>query len=266
MQLLIASVALVLAAQLPAAPPARDAASRRPFGASGAYRHHPRARDGSRDRRAPQPRGGDPRSNTFLQNLGPRAAGIRREPRATLTDADGRYEYKQVPAGAYVVIFDPGLRGTHLRQYFGEVQPANDTDWIPASAGDARGRRSSRRRERSAFALARNRGARSRRPRGADGLRPGECANGRGCCADVEGVALDRRPGDVQSVRVETWESTESVPTPRSASDYVGRFASARSERAIPRRSPLRTQSQSCSPQRTLRASTSACSGVERSR
>ena len=59
---------------------------------------------------------------------GPARAGIRFEPRTTLTDADGRYEYKQVPAGAYVVTFDPGMRGTHLRQYFGEVQPADDTD------------------------------------------------------------------------------------------------------------------------------------------
>ncbi len=57
----------------------------------------------------------------------PPDARARFEPRITVTGADGRYEYKQVAAGAYVVNFDPsGLRGTHLRQYFGQTEPAND--------------------------------------------------------------------------------------------------------------------------------------------
>ena len=67
-------------------------------------------------------------SNTFLQDRKPGTAQIRLEPHTTLTGADGRYEYKHVPAGAYVVIFDPAMRGTHLRQYFGEVQIADDAD------------------------------------------------------------------------------------------------------------------------------------------
>jgi Carboxypeptidase regulatory-like domain len=53
--------------------------------------------------------------------------GDRTEPRVTLTGADGRFEFKQTLAGAYVVIFDPTpLRGTHLRQSFGETEPTNE--------------------------------------------------------------------------------------------------------------------------------------------
>ena len=49
------------------------------------------------------------------------------EPRMTLTDADGRFEYRQVQSGTYVVTFDASqLRGTHLRQTFGESGPENE--------------------------------------------------------------------------------------------------------------------------------------------
>ena len=48
------------------------------------------------------------------------------EPRTTLTRVDGRFEYKQVAAGAYYVSFEPSeLRGSHLSQSFGETGPAN---------------------------------------------------------------------------------------------------------------------------------------------
>src|SRR4029453_1262952 len=45
-------------------------------------------------------------------------------PRTTVTAADGRFEFKQVPAGAYTVSFSATMtRGTHLDQSFGESGP-----------------------------------------------------------------------------------------------------------------------------------------------
>jgi hypothetical protein len=45
-------------------------------------------------------------------------------PRSTMTAADGRFEFKQLPPGAYTVTFQATmLRGTHLDQSFGESAP-----------------------------------------------------------------------------------------------------------------------------------------------
>ena len=46
------------------------------------------------------------------------------EPRNTLTAADGRFEFKQIPPGTYTVSFSASFsRGTHLDQSFGESAP-----------------------------------------------------------------------------------------------------------------------------------------------
>jgi protocatechuate 3,4-dioxygenase beta subunit len=46
------------------------------------------------------------------------------QPRNTMTDADGRFEFKQLQAGAYTVSFSATMsRGTHLDQSFGESGP-----------------------------------------------------------------------------------------------------------------------------------------------
>jgi hypothetical protein len=46
------------------------------------------------------------------------------EPRHTVTAADGRFGFKQVPPGAYTVSFQASMsRGTHLDQSFGESGP-----------------------------------------------------------------------------------------------------------------------------------------------
>ncbi len=126
----IAALLFVLAgtAQLPpAAPPPRDGAARDTAtpAATGIIRGRVTDRES-----------GQPLSRVMVVLLPhfsgeeprpPRSAGTRFEPRMTLTSAEGRYEYKQVPAGTYVISFDPSeMRGTHLRQYFGEVEPAND--------------------------------------------------------------------------------------------------------------------------------------------
>ena len=53
------------------------------------------------------------------------------EPRNTMTAADGRFEFKQVPAGAYTVAFSASMsRGTHLDQSFGEPGPRDP--WKPS--------------------------------------------------------------------------------------------------------------------------------------
>ena len=45
-------------------------------------------------------------------------------PRTTTTAADGRFEFKQIPPGAYIVSFVASMtRGTHLDQSFGESAP-----------------------------------------------------------------------------------------------------------------------------------------------
>ena len=68
-------------------------------------------------------------SNTLAQDS--RVSRTTAEPRSTLTAADGRYELRQVPAGTYVVIFDPSaMRGTICARYFGEVGPADDNDGL----------------------------------------------------------------------------------------------------------------------------------------
>ena len=66
-------------------------------------------------------------SSLLSDDAAPTRAGIRSEPRTTLTGADGRFECKQVPAGAYYVTFEPSeLRGSHLRQNFGETGPSDE--------------------------------------------------------------------------------------------------------------------------------------------
>jgi Carboxypeptidase regulatory-like domain len=53
------------------------------------------------------------------------------QPRNTMTAADGRFEFKQVPAGAYTVSFSASMsRGTHLDQSFGETGPRDP--WKPS--------------------------------------------------------------------------------------------------------------------------------------
>ena len=53
------------------------------------------------------------------------------EPRNTMTAPDGRFEFKQVPAGAYIVSFSASMsRGTHLDQSFGEAGPGDP--WKPS--------------------------------------------------------------------------------------------------------------------------------------
>ena len=129
---LIASILLVGATQLPpAAPPQRDGAARDTSAtptATGIIRG-----------RVTDKESGQPLaralvtlvSNTLLQDSRLARRAAMSEPRSTLTAADGRYELRQVPAGTYVVIFDPSaMRGTHLRQYFGEVGPADDADGL----------------------------------------------------------------------------------------------------------------------------------------
>ena len=45
-------------------------------------------------------------------------------PRTTITAADGRFEFKEIPPGAYTVSFDASMmRGTHLDQSFGQSAP-----------------------------------------------------------------------------------------------------------------------------------------------
>jgi len=69
--------------------------------------------------------------NNFLAELRWPPSATASEPRTTMTGSDGRYQYIHVPAGAYVVAFDPSeMSGTHLRQYFGEADPADDTDGL----------------------------------------------------------------------------------------------------------------------------------------
>ena len=59
-------------------------------------------------------------------------AGMKQnQPRNTMTAADGRFEFKQVPAGAYTVSFSASMsRGTHLDQSFGEPGPRDP--WKPS--------------------------------------------------------------------------------------------------------------------------------------
>ena len=116
--LLIASALLVSAAQLPpTVPPPRDAVARdtpATPAATGIIRGRVTDRES-----------GEPLARVIVM-MGSKAVeedsrptqrvGDRTKPRITLTGADGRFEFKQTPAGAYVVIFDPTpLRGTHLR-------------------------------------------------------------------------------------------------------------------------------------------------------
>ena len=45
-------------------------------------------------------------------------------PRTTSTAADGRFEFKEIPPGGYIVSFDASMtRGTHLDQSFGQSAP-----------------------------------------------------------------------------------------------------------------------------------------------
>lgn len=61
---------------------------------------------------------------TLPDELGPPKNARNQEPRTTLTTGDGRFEYKQVVAGAYYVAFEPSeLRASHLSQSFGETGP-----------------------------------------------------------------------------------------------------------------------------------------------
>ena len=126
---LIASALLVSSAQLPpAVPPPRDAIARdtpATPAATGIIRGRVTDRES-----------GDPLARVIVilvsqaveGDPGPvQRVGDRTKPRITMTGAEGRFEFKQTPAGAYVVIFDPTpLRGTHLRQSFGETEPTNE--------------------------------------------------------------------------------------------------------------------------------------------
>ena len=127
--LLIASALLVSAAQLPpAVPPPRDAITRDTPAAPAAT--------GIIRGRVTDRESGEPLarvivmmvSKTVEESSRPaQRVGDRTEPRITLTGGDGRFEFKQTPAGAYIVTFDPTpLRGPHLRQSFGETEPTNE--------------------------------------------------------------------------------------------------------------------------------------------
>jgi hypothetical protein len=122
MRAVIATVLLAWAAQLPPAAPAPRDAVATPT-ATGIIRGRVTDRESSQPLSRVIVR---LVSSSLLEEVS-RNAKASIEPRATVTGADGRYEFKQVPAAAYVVTFDPSeLRGTHLRQYFGEVEADND--------------------------------------------------------------------------------------------------------------------------------------------
>jgi hypothetical protein len=121
---------LALATQLPPAPPpVRDAAARDPSAAAaGTATIRGRVTDAESGR----PLGRvmvmlvSSTFASFPDDVGSTKNARMSEPRTTLTGVDGRFEYKEVAAGAYYVAFEPSeLRGSHLSQNFGETGPAN---------------------------------------------------------------------------------------------------------------------------------------------